>query len=168
MYILNDVCMVWTQQYTLYYATAMSHAATVKLQCQIDQMEFQLECRSVVVSIGRVDRFYAHLASLAICNLVAWPAAYQVARRRGVPCNNPSLLLSAGAKYLFDATHLVHDDVYYIDPVSALLNNGLVSIRWGRRHGYMLDNQLWRILQYGVEDDTRKPRHLASAIPLVH
>ncbi|KAF0698544.1 Aste57867_10843 [Aphanomyces stellatus] len=181
VYILNDLLMVWTRQHTLYYASSSStlvwvvaasltlaypvtHQATVQPQCAIDQMDFQLMCDSGLLVIGQVARLYWLLGVIGICNAIGLGAAWYFIQRLDQNYQHESLLLSAGAKYLFDSTHWVQDHTYYIDPASAVLN-GLVSWRWGHLV-YVLDIKLWRILKIMVGCDGKQYHHLARTVPL--
>ncbi|KAF0705794.1 Aste57867_6951 [Aphanomyces stellatus] len=182
VYILNDILMVVTKQHTPYYASESSllvwavaavvtlaqpvvHSVSVAPVCDIDQMDFQIVCQSGVVAIGQVARLYTLLAIIALCTLLCYVAARLFVR--GLPREShesQSLLLSSGARYLFNRRRWVHDGIYYIDPASALLN-GLVTVKWGKRI-FAMDVVLWR--HFAVELDTEWPtaQHLHYALPL--
>ncbi|ETV73949.1 hypothetical protein H257_11266 [Aphanomyces astaci] len=57
-----------------------------------------------------------------------------------------SLLLSSAAKYLFEQSHWIHHEIYYMDPASALFS-GLVMLRWSESL-YVMDINLWRLLTF--------------------
>ncbi|KAF0683320.1 Aste57867_24624 [Aphanomyces stellatus] len=181
VYVVHDLFMVWTKQYTLFYAGSSSilvwvvvamltlvnpvmHQVMVEPQCQISQMDLQLECQSGLVQMGHVRRLYCLLGVIGLCNFVCAVAAWYCKRRVEDIQDERSLLLSAGAKYLFESSHWTRNHVYYIDPASALLN-GLVSWRW-RTTLYVLDIKLWRVFTPTANVDGHQFRHLAQSIPL--
>ncbi|KAF0692340.1 Aste57867_16578 [Aphanomyces stellatus] len=179
VYILNDLSMVWTKEFTMYYATSscllvwlfvailtlvqpVAHDASVTPQCQFDQMDFQLVCHSGVIRIGQFSRLICLLAIIGITNVACCAMAYWVKRDLG-PTKTHSLFLSSGAKYLFDTTNWIYNGAYYIDPASALLN-GLISWHWGPST-FMMDIKLWRI--FCMDKDLDAPLRLQARIILV-
>ncbi|KAF0688118.1 Aste57867_20236 [Aphanomyces stellatus] len=110
----------------------------------IGQMDLQVVCTSGVVAIGQLARFY--------CFIGSWPSS-PFATEVVVP---DSVLLSAGAKYLFKWPRSWRRyGTWYLDPASALLN-GLVTAKWGRTI-YAMDINVWRVLTIhldanGVDD----------------
>ncbi|KAF0690884.1 Aste57867_17776 [Aphanomyces stellatus] len=170
VYILQDILLPWTahqwtlwsSMYALYLVWAcvagltlvypVNHTASIAPVCEIDQMDFQLHCVSGVVAIGHVSRLYLLLAAIGGCNALSYAVVFAVMRRRHAQRAMPeSVLLSAGAKYLFDWSEWMHHGVPYMDPAAAFLN-GLVTFR---RRGvvYALDIKLWRVILIEVDDD---------------
>ncbi|KAF0691140.1 Aste57867_17564 [Aphanomyces stellatus] len=178
VYILHDILMVWTREYTLWYATASSilawsivailtlvqpviHHVTIDPHCQIDQMDFQVVCQSGVVFIGQLNRLYWVLAIIGVCIVVSY-IYVRVAKLRVQEDENKSLLLSSGAKYLFDRTEWIHGGVYFIDPASAILN-GLLTFHW-RDRIHVIDIKLWR--GFSIDADEGLPSRLQYSLPL--
>ncbi|KAF0688311.1 Aste57867_20061 [Aphanomyces stellatus] len=182
VYILNDVLMVCTKEYTALYASSSSlltwflaailtlalpvtHHATIDPSCQIDQIDLQLVCTSGVVVIGHVSRLYWLLGIVSATNVVCYAAVRVLKRRDDVAtATGHSLLLSAGANYLFARSDWLHHNVYYIDPASALMN-GLVSFR-SRQTIYVMDIKLWRAFAVPRDSNTSLPTRLHAAIGL--
>ncbi|KAF0697804.1 Aste57867_11519 [Aphanomyces stellatus] len=182
VYIANDIVMVWTKQFTSAYASKSSlltwlvaailtlvkpvvHHATIHPICQVDQMDLQLVCASGVVAIGQVSRFYWLLGIITTSNVLCYSIVHVV--HRGLAkesTDDNSLLLSAGAKYLFLRTGWLHDNIYYMDSASALMN-GLVSFRW-RQTIYVFDIKLWRAFAIDEGIQVNLPRQLRSAVAL--
>ncbi|KAF0698923.1 Aste57867_10487 [Aphanomyces stellatus] len=181
VYVLNDILMVYTQSMTMGYASTSSllvwifsailtladpvkHSATIEPTCVVDAMDFQLVCQSGVVVIGQFRRLVWLLGIIGVCNVLSF-VAVRTTHVYGAAAMPPhhSLLLSSGAKYLFQVAAWTHNNVYYMDPSSALLN-GLVSCRWHKTI-FVLDIKLWRIFAI-THDHERLPRHFDSAIPL--
>ncbi|KAF0715686.1 Aste57867_3246 [Aphanomyces stellatus] len=184
-YILNDICVVWTQELTLAYVSASSvlvwclvalvtlldpvvHRATVEPACWIDQMDFQIVCRSGKVTIGLVTRLYVLLGLVGLANAVCYVAVRNQAGQSQTPPVH-SFLLTSSATYLFETTPWVHLGTYYVDPASAFLN-GLVTLRW-RRVIYVMDLKLWRTFAINIDEAAGGlafPSHLRHAVPLKH
>ncbi|KAH9139216.1 hypothetical protein AeRB84_016509 [Aphanomyces euteiches] len=126
-YILNDVVMAFTHDWTREYASQtfpVVHQVTLDPTCHVDQVDFQLVCHSGQVQIEQASRMYLLLGIIVISNLV-WLAIAIFRGRRQKAAHHGSLLLSSGARYLFDRSRWMYNGVYYMDPASALLN-GLI------------------------------------------
>ncbi|KAH9073130.1 hypothetical protein Ae201684P_014947 [Aphanomyces euteiches] len=140
-YILNDVVMAFTHDWTREYASQSNltvwlisaivtlafpvvHQVTLDPTCHVDQVDFQLVCHSGQVQIEQASRMYLLLGIIVISNLV-WLAIAIFRGRRQKAAHHGSLLLSSGARYLFDRSRWMYNGVYYMDPASALLN-GLI------------------------------------------
>ncbi|KAF0690301.1 Aste57867_18327 [Aphanomyces stellatus] len=182
VYVLNDICMVWTEHWTSQYASPSSvlvwivaailtlarpvvHSVTIDPVCTIDQMDFQLVCSSGTVYIGQKERFYWLLGIIGLSNVAVY-AAVHLTKNDSRGRHIESLLLTSGAKYLFDRSNWMHDDTYYMDPASALLN-GLVTLRW-RDAMLVMDVKLWRTftIRLPPHKKERLPDHLVWALPL--
>ncbi|KAF0709513.1 Aste57867_5890 [Aphanomyces stellatus] len=177
-YILNDIVMVWTKQYTSLYATGSSilvwivaaaltlatpvvHQASIHADCQVDQMDFQVVCQSGVVAVGQASRLYWLLTIVAICNAVSYTIV-RIVKRNLANDKHHFPLLTSGATNLFERKHWMYGGTYYLDPASAILN-GLVSFRWGQTI-YAMDIKLWRHFTFKVQDGL--PPRFQSALPL--
>ncbi|KAF0699254.1 Aste57867_10154 [Aphanomyces stellatus] len=180
VYIINDMMTPYTHEYTMHYSSASSfvvwiaaaaitltfpvaHTASVTPNnCNIAEMDFQLVCQSGVVAIGQVGRFYDLLTIIGASNLFCY-IVVRLQKNTKVK-HHPSLLLSSGARYFFDASKWTHQGIYYLDPVSALLN-GLVTLQWHRTI-YTFDIKLWRT--YVFVSDPAVTQHLHHALPLIN
>ncbi|KAF0688120.1 Aste57867_20234 [Aphanomyces stellatus] len=185
VYIINDLLMVWTkEEFTPLYASTSSlftwlvvailtlampvvHHATVAPTCHVDHVDFQVVCASGVVVIGQVTRFYWLLGIVAFVNVVCYLRVRIFHRRLGDTSDASkasSLLLCAGAKFLFHRSDWLHGNVYCLDPASALMN-GLVSLRW-RQFICIFDIKLWRtfVIEKNIQDTT--PPHMWTALAL--
>ncbi|KAF0718289.1 Aste57867_1786 [Aphanomyces stellatus] len=179
VYVLNDICMVWTEHWTSQYASPSSvlvwivaailtlarpvvHSVTIDPVCTIDQMDFQLVCISGTVYIGQKERFYWLLGIIGLCNGGVY-TAIRLTKRHLKRDQAESLLLTSGAKYMFKTRGWMHQQTYFMDPASALLN-GLVTLRW---HNVIvvMDVKLWRIFSIELNRATL-PKHIQSALPL--
>ncbi|KAF0684490.1 Aste57867_23535 [Aphanomyces stellatus] len=177
VYILNDIVMVWTREYSSWYCTGcgllawlvvavltlvqpVAHRATMDPQCQFDQVDFQVVCQSGVIYIGQSSRLFWVLGIIIIC--IA--GSYIVVRiaKLAVHDEGDSLLLSSGAKYLFDRKPWIHHGVYYIDPASAILN-GMITFHWKRKI-YIMDIKTWRF--FSIEADEGVPPSIYFSLPL--
>ncbi|KAF0684732.1 Aste57867_23309 [Aphanomyces stellatus] len=150
VYIVNDIVMVWTREYTSWYCMGygllawfvvailalvypVAHRATVDPQCQFDQVDFQVVCQSGVVYIGQSSRFFWVLGIIATCIAVSYGVVRMA--KLAVHKEGNSLFLCSGAKYLFHRKQWIHHGVYYIDPASAILN-GLLTLYWKQKIYY--------------------------------
>ncbi|KAF0690483.1 Aste57867_18139 [Aphanomyces stellatus] len=188
VYIVNDICLVWTKQYTKMYASCSSllvwvlvailtvvwpveHCAmmTASTSCEIDHMDFQLVCHSGAIVIGTATRLHLLLGLVCSSNVVCYVASrWYVDPGRLHPAKltyHPSLLLSAGSQYFYDAKLWAHKGLYHLDPASALMN-GLVTLRW-RHSVYVVDVKIWRSFAIPLDDSIYLPKHLTMAVPLV-
>ncbi|OQR80947.1 hypothetical protein ACHHYP_16971 [Achlya hypogyna] len=187
VYIFDDLCMVFTQQYTASYtnkaaplvwavAAALSlavpvvHSATVARTCEVGAVDFELACSNGVVQIGSPRRFFL-LVVVAICGSIMLYIHDRLRYTLAAPAERPSYLLSCGAKYLFSKAGWVFGDVYYIDYASAALT-GLLVLPHGRTR-YVFDIKTWRTLAVDMDavanEALRHPAlpRLAAALPLV-
>ncbi|OQR86365.1 hypothetical protein ACHHYP_10625 [Achlya hypogyna] len=190
--VLNDVAMVVTRETAARYATTNSflvwgatalltlvhpvtYTAAYAPTCSVVQMNFQVVCRTATVDVGSSLRLGTLLALTLAGNVgcyatarlgLRWPSR---AANDVVPFARPprppvrSLLLSAGATFLYHHDAWVHGSTYYLDRASAVLN-GIVSVSY-RGVFYVLDIKLWRVfvLEHG---DCAAPDATAFALPL--
>ncbi|EQC34943.1 hypothetical protein SDRG_07741 [Saprolegnia diclina VS20] len=187
IYVLNDVLMVYTQQYARLYmvkasyltwlisaiwsfVSPVTHSATVTRACTVLDLNLQLVCRSGVVRIGNGTRFIA-LTLLCVSCLVM---CYWIERWRFPKLLNDSPTshhLSCEAKYLFQLKKWQFQGVYYLDKASAAMNGMLILSIGDTFH--VLDIKTWRRFHLRVptahynEMDTSTRRRLQHAYPLV-
>ncbi|KAF0692394.1 Aste57867_16525 [Aphanomyces stellatus] len=167
--VVNDVALVFTQEYSYYFITpnsvlvwlitaATSFAAPVDhdlrlaKSCVFGQVDFDVVCASATLTIGYLPRLALLCGIVVGCTVVSYMTTRLLLRRRTVTASTHSVLLYAGAKYLFATAKWVnHDDgVYYIDRMSASLN-GLLTLRVGHTM-YAFDIKLWRVFHVEVDD----------------
>ncbi|KAF0684670.1 Aste57867_23390 [Aphanomyces stellatus] len=189
--IVNDVAMAVTREFTIYYATTNSilvwlvamtlgvtspirHSVTIDKQCHVIEMDFQVGCDSAVVTIGYVSRVGAIMTVVVGCNVLCYVVTRVVLwRYDNLPRRSKldSFFVYAGARYLFLSSAWIHNDVYYMDRMSAVLN-GILTLRWDQVI-YGLDIKLWRtfrvvdlsIMSHSMADGAApKANH---ALPLV-
>ncbi|KAF0711274.1 Aste57867_5337 [Aphanomyces stellatus] len=182
VYVLNDVFSVATRQFTTGYAmkstllgylgaaiwsftVPVHHFVTIDRQCTILVVDFQLECHSGTVAIGRFDRFCGLLLLAAGCCVVAFFLERVFAR--GV-VQYHSYLLHSSARYHFEQAEWVVDGTYHLDRASAVLN-GLVVVPIRGNRIVALDIKSWRVMVLEINrvDTVRsKSVHLQHTIPL--
>ncbi|KDO34471.1 hypothetical protein SPRG_00535 [Saprolegnia parasitica CBS 223.65] len=187
IYVLNDILMVYTQQYARLYMTKatyllwlisaiwsfvspVTHSATVARTCAAIDLNLQLVCQSGVLRIGDRTRFVELLLLCVGCLLLC----YGIERWR-VPnlLNNSPLShhLSCEAKYLFNLEKWRFQGVYYLDKASAAMNGMLILSIGDTFH--VLDIKTWRRFQLRVpvahynEMDASTRHRLRHAYPLV-
>ncbi|ETV73274.1 hypothetical protein H257_11815 [Aphanomyces astaci] len=186
VFVLNDVLMVFTQQYTTAYvfkckylvwglsvilslAAPSTHTATFDRKCEYAQVDFQLVCSSGTVAIGSYIRFWT-LMGICIGSVLICYLYERVAQPKLPPPPQNSLFLASSAKFVFDPERWVDHEVYYIDPASAVIN-GILSVRSNTTF-YIFDLKIWRMFVIQESEAKRKQLeqdgdlHLLSAIPL--
>ncbi|KAF0696678.1 Aste57867_12583 [Aphanomyces stellatus] len=129
VYVVNVVFSVATQQFTTGYAmkstllayinvaiwsfaVPVQHEVTIDRQRTIAVVDFQLDCHSGTVAIGRFDRFCGLLVLAAGCCVVAF--FLERAFARGV-VQYHSYFLHSSARYHFEQTEWVVDGTYHLD-----------------------------------------------------
>ncbi|CAK4375589.1 unnamed protein product [Aphanomyces euteiches] len=185
-FVLNDILMVVTAQYTpayvfkcnfmiwglaalLSWASPAKHTATMERDCTMPQVDFQLVCSSGTVAIGSFSRLVSLvgicIGSIVVCYL------YERLRHPALPpTRQDSLFLAASAKFVFEPHNWIDDNLYYMDPASAAMN-GLLSVHIGDTF-YLFDIKIWRCFAVKIPEKTRAQleKHckvnLLSAIPL--
>ncbi|OQR92010.1 hypothetical protein THRCLA_08820 [Thraustotheca clavata] len=129
-YIFDDVCMVFTQQYTASYTAktaiivwiiaALLSIVKPVIHSAIVTVDYQLECTSGVIKIGSLDRLVL-LVVIAVSTSVITYLHDRWKYDIPPPPEKPSHLLSCCAKYLFEKKRWVRDNIYHIDYASAAL-----------------------------------------------
>ncbi|KAF0692349.1 Aste57867_16568 [Aphanomyces stellatus] len=169
--IVNDMAMMVTKDYTVYYATINSilvwflsftlsyvapvvHTATIEKQCHVLHIDFQIECSSGVVKLGDPTRLVTLFCIALGCNCVCYGIARIYLKRDP---SNPidSIYLYSGAKYLFLTSPWTHNNVYYMDRMSGFLN-GILSFHRNNVI-YGLDVKLWHTFKIPLQDDPTMP-----------
>ncbi|EQC28294.1 hypothetical protein SDRG_13974 [Saprolegnia diclina VS20] len=176
--VVNDVALALTQEDAMRYTTLNSvlvwavtaclttllpvtHAVHVHRTCITTALDYQVHCTSGDVVIGSLHRLL--LLSLLVVSINV--ASYLSVRCR--QCKNEvrsrSLLLCAGARYLFDQESWLQEELYYMDRASAALN-GLLSLRY-KQAMYVFDVKTWRLHALSAVS-THLERRLREALPL--
>ncbi|OQR85652.1 hypothetical protein ACHHYP_11595 [Achlya hypogyna] len=185
VYVLNDLFSCITQQYTSLYASKSStltwlvafawtlwspqlYAASVDRHCSVQDMDFQLTCRSGMVAVGSLSRFGVSMA--VICGCVGATYAYYRLALPTLPSRAfPCLVLSAKAYYVlpFDRWRLRGE--VYIDKTTAIMG-GLLSWELGGI-SFVLDIKTWRVYRVPWGRDTKlseSETRFDHALPLQH
>ncbi|KDO33581.1 hypothetical protein SPRG_22090 [Saprolegnia parasitica CBS 223.65] len=152
---------VWAATALLSWNAPVTFTAIYAPVCRLSHMDLQVTCETAAITIGHWQR----IATLACLTLSVNALCYSIVRslqrwrwlwrlvpaqwrpKDSVPAPTKkvqSLLLSAGATFLFYHAPWIFNDVYYLDRASAALN-GLLSVRYDGIY-YVLDIKLWRIL----------------------
>ncbi|EQC25610.1 hypothetical protein SDRG_16541 [Saprolegnia diclina VS20] len=177
--VVNDVALIVTKEYSMYYTTANSILvwlivatlagafpveATVSLHptCVLAQVDFQAVCNSGTIAIGQRDRLLLLSGIVVGCNIICFGVVRVYMERPKTRVR--SLLLSSGAKFLFAHHNRIVQDVYYLDRASAALA-GIITYRQGRRM-FMLDVKLWRLFSTPLSLGNKSNSMLDSALPL--
>ncbi|EQC27352.1 hypothetical protein SDRG_14875 [Saprolegnia diclina VS20] len=177
---------VWAATALLSWYAPVVFSARYAPVCHVICMDFQVACETATITIGHWTRI-GMLGCLTLCvNLLCysmvrsvqhWHWHWRLVPKRWrphdvVPYTAPtkkvqSLLLSAGATFLFHHAPWVHNDVYYLDRASAALN-GLLSVQYDGIF-YVLDIKLWRLFVLAPTPCPQEhPRFVAAqyALPL--
>ncbi|EQC25097.1 hypothetical protein SDRG_17023, partial [Saprolegnia diclina VS20] len=138
IYVLNDILMVYTQQYARLYMTKatyllwllsaiwsfvspVTHSATVARTCAAWDLNLQLVCRSGVVRIGDQMRFVELILLCGSCLCVCY--LMERIRHPDLPNDSPvSHHLSCEAKYLYSLQKWQFQGTFYLDRASATMN----------------------------------------------
>ncbi|KDO23596.1 hypothetical protein SPRG_10791 [Saprolegnia parasitica CBS 223.65] len=182
--ILNDIFLAITREHSIRYVTINSvlvwavaaclttlrpvqHKANMAFRCVPTALDLQVTCSTGTIAIGFLDRVLLLILIIVVCNGVCyglvrslWPVSASVRR-------SESLLLTAGAKFLFSHDGWLLGDVYYMDRASALLS-GLVTVSW-RGSLLVFDVKTWRLQPMYTKKLAAElvlPPRLASALPL--
>ncbi|OQR86107.1 hypothetical protein ACHHYP_10987 [Achlya hypogyna] len=156
--IVNDISLVFTQEYSTYYVTIngivvwvvvavvtavapVTAVTNVDLSCVLVQVDFQAICTSGSIQIGHLERLVTLIGIVLVCNFVCFAVVKAVLGTKP-QSHVTSLFLSSGAKYLYCHKNRVYNGVYYLDRASAALN-GILSVRYCG-HLYALDLKIWR------------------------
>ncbi|RHY64487.1 hypothetical protein DYB30_001979 [Aphanomyces astaci] len=185
-YIINDVCSVFTHQYTQKYswtsfvvvwaasavwefAAPVAYSVVVDRVCRVDQVDFEVVCRGGTVEIGSVRRFTTLIGLVfGYCAgsfaFVRWWFPHMTATSK-----TSSVFLYTCAKHQFVAAKWELDGTQYLDKASAVLT-GLLSVQF-RHVLYLFDIKTWRVYTIPLATldtmDRNLPPHLAAALPLI-
>ncbi|EQC27930.1 hypothetical protein SDRG_14350 [Saprolegnia diclina VS20] len=180
--IVNDISIVFTQELTMLYTIynsllvlLLSACITILLpieptvavarDCQIESLDWQVVCTSGQVAVGDWRRLLLLIGTVFVCNGACYWLVKLGCRRPATVYARPSLLLSGGARYLFEHGPWMHEGVYYMDRASAVLN-GLLSVRY-QGVLYLFDIKTWRLHRMTPPTHTTAvPPRLARGIPL--
>ncbi|KAF0718916.1 Aste57867_1395 [Aphanomyces stellatus] len=188
--IVNDLSMVVTQEYTVYYCTINSiavwlvtatlsvafptkHNMAISKQCQLVQVDLQVVCTSANLVIGDVSRLVTLIVVVVACNVFCYLITRAIVRSPHRPRVH-SNMLCAGAIYLFETSSWIYNDIYYMDRVSAAVN-GILTVQYDHVM-YGLDIKLWCTFQIPMvyindnDDGMSPPSFIATraklALPL--
>ncbi|OQR81364.1 hypothetical protein THRCLA_11799 [Thraustotheca clavata] len=164
-----NVLLIWLTAGCLSIAIPPHHIASIaptNETCSIVQMDFQIVCQSVSIQIGQLSRFIVLVLIVCFMNVVCYTAT-RCFVKNPMPAYARSVVLYAGAKYLFQHRSWIYNDMYYLDRASAVLN-GLLTFRW---HDvlYVLDIKTWRVFAVTIEplpSDYPFLNHAMYAVPL--
>ncbi|RHY25098.1 hypothetical protein DYB32_008516 [Aphanomyces invadans] len=189
--VITDVAMAVTKDYTNKYSLYSSVVATIlatllsvmypvhptfvlQRECKTPQVNFQVECVAGVVQIGSFPRVIQLVALTSAVVIVCY--AWERWRNPNflLPQHTTSLLLPAGAVYLYHKEPWIYKGTLYLDKASAFMC-GLIAISY-KRQMFVLDIKTWRLHAIAI-DEGLYPRHMsmtslqelsmASAVPLI-
>ncbi|KDO19710.1 hypothetical protein SPRG_14237 [Saprolegnia parasitica CBS 223.65] len=168
--VVNDVFIAYTREYNRYYnainiALVWLVAGCVSLLHPAYHVaSMQRAVDSAQIQIGQFSRLLLLIGIVFAVKLFCY-VSVRLYIGDPTPARAKSIVLYAGAKFLFRHKTWIYHDVYYLDRASALLN-GMVTLRW-RETLYVLDIKTWRA--FGVDMDlvpASAGRHVLGAIPL--
>ncbi|ETV98647.1 hypothetical protein H310_08761 [Aphanomyces invadans] len=172
--VLTDMCMAATKDYTNRYSMRSSVVVTaiattwralhpvtpvfqLTRQCTSSQVDFQLECTAGMISIGQVSR----VSEMATLTMTVVGLSYVWERWRQphfkLPRHKVSLLLPAGALYLYHKEPWIFNNTLYLDKASAFMC-GLVAVTVSQTT-YVLDIKTWRLHTITDDDDMLHGMH---------
>ncbi|KAF0694999.1 Aste57867_14148 [Aphanomyces stellatus] len=180
--IVNDLGIVFTQECAAKYAgwnsllvwvitavlsvtAPVTHSASIETQCTLIQMDFQVQCTGGNVVIGHLSRFYTLVAIVILTNVSLYICCrvwlhWHPSSKQHVT----SIFFYGGAKFQYRTAAWMHNGVYYMDRMSAVLN-GILTIRHGHTI-YAMDVKLWRTFTVQIpdmrDDDTGNERKQMS------
>ncbi|OQR84616.1 hypothetical protein ACHHYP_13105 [Achlya hypogyna] len=184
--VVNDLFIAYTREYNRYYnavnialvwlvAGCLSlvdpahHVATIEPaaeSCTVVEVDFQIVCQSISIEIGQTTRIAVLIAVVFSVKLFCYCVARWLVGRPPA-AQAKSIVLYAGAKYLFRHQPWIHRDIYYLDRASAVLN-GLVTVRH-KDYLYVLDIKTWRVFAVYVHMwPVKLAKHVMEAIPLTN
>ncbi|KAF0682432.1 Aste57867_25445 [Aphanomyces stellatus] len=174
--VLTDLFMVVTKDHTNKYSLKSSIITTmasiilswvspvtskliVSRACDTTQVDFQLVCHAGIVQIGSFERTLqlVIMTSAIVFLCFAWERWRHPTFK--LPSHHVSLLLPAGAHYLYHKRPWIFNNTLYLDKASAFLC-GLVSVKY-KRAVYVLDIKTWRI--HRIDIDSKFDPRLLSA-----
>ncbi|KDO21070.1 hypothetical protein SPRG_13863 [Saprolegnia parasitica CBS 223.65] len=176
--IVNDVAMVYTRQYTSYYATPnacliwlmtgtasllrpVSHSAHIEKACGIGRMDDTVLCDSGILEIGSQSRLLLLLVTVCASSLLTYLVARYFVES---PASNvvASRYLYAGARYLFVSAPWVQNETYYLDRASAL-PTGILTYQSSCDEIVALDVKGWRVVRLPLHTTSLPPESWLAA-----
>ncbi|KAF0686976.1 Aste57867_21268 [Aphanomyces stellatus] len=174
--VLTDLFMAVTKDHTNKYSLKSSVLATivaiilsstspvtpqltVARTCEATQIDFQLTCHAGVIQIGSYERTLQLLIMTSAVVILCFAWEYWRHPTFKLPSHRVSLLLPAGAHYLYHKQPWIFHNTLYLDKASAFLC-GLVSFKY-KRAVYILDIKTWRT--HTIEIDSEFNPRLLSA-----
>ncbi|KAF0682428.1 Aste57867_25441 [Aphanomyces stellatus] len=140
--------------------------------CDTTQMDLQLTCHSGIVQIGDSERTLqlVIMTSSVVCLCFVWE--YWRQPKFKLPSHFVSLLLPAGAHYLYHKKPWIFNNTLYLDKASAFMC-GLVSVKYNKVV-YLIDIKTWRAHAIDIDFDsqllsphTHDQMRIEHALPMV-
>ncbi|KDO19785.1 hypothetical protein SPRG_14979 [Saprolegnia parasitica CBS 223.65] len=164
--VVNDIALAVTKDDAMRYTTLNSVLVWAGTACLTTLsptvLDYQVHCSSGSVAIGSLRRLLALSLLVVSMNALSY-LSVRCRLSRKIDVRSRSLLLCAGARYLFEQDAWMDRDIYYMDRASAALN-GLVSLRY-KQAMYVFDVKTWRLHDLGSVSSCLEPR-LREALPL--
>jgi hypothetical protein len=180
--VVSDISMIFTQEYASYYSAPnialvwlitnilswvkpVQYRAEVQLQCQVVEVDYELVCHSGRIVIGELQRLLSLAGNVIACAFFSY--IFTRYRLSAKPTRKVhSGLLYSAAKYLFNTSNWIYDDIYHLDRASAVLN-GMLTVRWQNQF-YVFDIKIWRafVIEIHSESPQDYPVAFSYALPL--
>ncbi|KAF0712588.1 Aste57867_4775 [Aphanomyces stellatus] len=165
--VLTDLFMLVTKDHTDAYSLKSSLIASLcaiglsalrpieptfqmARTCDVVQMDFQLTCHAGVVQIGSTQRLIQLVVATSSIIVICFVCEYAYHPTFKLPRHNVSLLLPAGAHYLFHKHAWIVHEVLFMDKASAFMC-GLVAATRGNLI-YVLDIKTWRAHTISIDN----------------
>ncbi|KAF0699574.1 Aste57867_9862 [Aphanomyces stellatus] len=141
--------------------------------CDATHMDLQLTCRAGVIQIGSATRTIQLAYATAIVVVVCFVVERLRCPNLKLPPHNLSLLMPAGAHYLYEKGPWIFDGTLYLDKASAFVC-GLIAISHNQSV-YLLDIKTWRTHAIAVDGgavkvlstDKYDQKRIQASVPLV-
>ncbi|KAF0694917.1 Aste57867_14223 [Aphanomyces stellatus] len=189
--VVTDLFMVVTKDHTNAYSFKSAVVTTVgtillsvlapieptfvlRRACHAVHLDLQLACDAGVIQIGDYGRTVQLGVMTSVVAFVCYIVEYARDPAFKLPPHQPSLLLPAGAFYLYHKGPWIIQGTLYLDKVSAFLC-GLVTFTY-HDTVYLLDIKTWRLHVVPCDDSIQNPalfvhaydhRRFASAVAMV-
>ncbi|KAF0686972.1 Aste57867_21264 [Aphanomyces stellatus] len=124
---------------------------TVDRTCNIVQIDFQLTCHAGVIRIGSIERTLQLVVMTSAVVFLSFSWEYWRHPTFKLPSHRVSLLLPAGAHYLYNKEPWIFNDILYLDKASAFMG-GLISCKFNQAV-YVLDIKTWRAHTFDIDRD---------------
>ncbi|KAF0692350.1 Aste57867_16567 [Aphanomyces stellatus] len=187
IYVVNDIFMPITLQYTSMYAfkcnilswatsallsflSPPEHSATLSQNCTFEEVDFDILCNTGMVVIGQKSRFITLITICMVWIILCY--GFEKLRAPSLPPAKTidSPFLCASAKWMFASEAWVYNQAYYMDKASAALN-GMLVIQVDSTF-FVLDLKTWRrftikvALEQRISNESPLAVQLNQALPL--